>query len=63
MDNAGLAPVSISVPTDAVVVTRHFEFHMENRNEAVINKEQLLAHEDKLESQIPADRAQDLPYR
>ena len=50
-------------PTDAVVMTRHFEFHMEERGQAVIDKEHLLQHGDKLERQIAADRAQDAPYR
>ena len=50
-------------PTDAIVMTRHFEFHMEERNEAVIDKARLLAHGDKFERQIAADRAQDAAYR
>lgn len=50
-------------PTDAVVMTRYFEFHMEERNQAVIDKDRLLMHGDKLERQIAADRAQDAPYR
>jgi NADH-quinone oxidoreductase subunit I len=50
-------------PTDAIVMTRHFEFHMEERNEAIIDKQRLLAHGDKLEWQIAADRAQDATYR
>lgn len=50
-------------PTDAIVMTRHFEFHMEERNEAVIDKQRLLALGDKFEQQIAADRAQDAPFR
>ncbi|MSP85808.1 MAG: NADH-quinone oxidoreductase subunit NuoI [Methylotenera sp.] len=50
-------------PTDAIVMTRHFEFHMEERNEAIIDKKGLLAHGDKLEWQIAADRAADAQYR
>lgn len=50
-------------PTDAIVMTRHFEFHMEDRSEAVIDKDHLLAMGDKFERQIAADRAQDAPYR
>jgi NADH-quinone oxidoreductase subunit I len=50
-------------PTDAVVMTRHFEFHMEERDQAVIDKNGLLMHGDKFERQIAADRAQDAPYR
>ena len=50
-------------PTDAIVMTRHFEFHMEERKEAVIDKEHLLLVGDRLEQQIAADRAQDALYR
>jgi NADH-quinone oxidoreductase subunit I len=50
-------------PTDAIVMTRHFEFHMEDRRQAVIDKEQLLQHGSRLEQQIAADRAMDAPYR
>ena len=50
-------------PTDAIVMTRYFEFHMEERNQAVIDKNGLLMHGDKFERQIAADRAQDAPYR
>lgn len=50
-------------PTDAVVMTRYFEFHMEERTQAVIDKNGLLIHGDKFERQIAADRAQDAPYR
>jgi NADH-quinone oxidoreductase subunit I len=44
-------------------MTRYFEFHMEERNQAVIDKNGLLMHGDKFERQIAADRAQDAPYR
>lgn len=50
-------------PTDAIVMTRFFEFHMEQRNEAVINKQRLLAMGDKFEAQIAADRALEANYR
>lgn len=50
-------------PTDAIVMTRFFEFHMEQRNEAVINKQGLLAMGDRFERQIAADRASDANYR
>lgn len=50
-------------PTDAIVMTRHFEFHMEQRSEAVIDKKHLLAMGDKFERQIAADRSQDAVYR
>jgi NADH-quinone oxidoreductase subunit I len=50
-------------PTDAIVMTRHFEFHMEQRSEAVIDKQRLLDMGERFETQIAADRAQDAPYR
>ena len=50
-------------PTDAIVMTRHFEFHMEQRSEAVIDKQRLLAMGERFEQQIAADRTQDAPYR
>ena len=50
-------------PTDAIVMTRFFEFHMEQRNEAVIDKQGLLAMGDKFETQIAADRASDAVFR
>jgi NADH-quinone oxidoreductase subunit I len=52
-----------SCPVDAIVMTRQHEFHMENRHEAVISKERLLAQGDRMERVIAADRAQDAPYR
>ena len=36
---------------------------MEERNEAVIDKQRLLALGDKFEQQIATDRAQDAPFR
>ena len=50
-------------PTDAIVMTRHFEFHMEERGQAVINKARLLKQGEQFEQQIAADRAMDAPYR
>lgn len=50
-------------PTDAIVMTRFFEFHMEQRNEAVIDKQGLLAMGDRFETQIAADRALEASYR
>src|SRR3989344_4548496 len=41
-------------PVDAIVLTRVFEFHQENRGEEIITKEQLLALGDRLERQIAA---------
>jgi len=48
---------------DAIVETRFFEFHFENRGENVITKQQLLTVGDKFEKQIAADRAADARYR
>jgi NADH-quinone oxidoreductase subunit I len=50
-------------PVDAIVLTRHFEFHEESRGEAVIDKQKLLANGDRFEAQIAADRAADGRYR
>ncbi len=50
-------------PVDAIVETRHFEYHFEERGEQIMTKEKLLAHGDRMEAQIAADRAADAPYR
>jgi NADH-quinone oxidoreductase subunit I len=50
-------------PVDAIVLTRHFEFHYEKRGDQVITKEQLLAFGDRMEAGIAADRAADARYR
>ena len=55
----GLANNSV----DAIVETRHFEFHFESRKGTVITKQELLAVGDKYEAQIAQDRAADAPYR
>ena len=52
-----------SCPVDAIVETRIFEFHFENRGEHIITKEHLLAIGDKYEKQLAADRAADAKYR
>ena len=52
-----------SCPVDAIVETRFFEFHFENRGEHIITKQQLLTVGDKFEKQIAADRAADARYR
>ncbi len=52
-----------SCPVDAIVETRFFEFHFENRGEHIVHKEQLLAIGDRFEKQIAADRAADARYR
>ena len=50
-------------PVDAIVETRHFEYHFEERGENIMTKEKLLANGDRFEAQIAADRAADAPYR
>ncbi|VAW99867.1 NADH-ubiquinone oxidoreductase chain I [hydrothermal vent metagenome] len=52
-----------SCPVDAIVETRHFEYHGENRDDLYMTKEKLLAVGDKMEKQIAADRAADAPFR
>jgi len=52
-----------SCPVDSIVETNIMHFHMENRGEHIINKQQLLAIGDKYEKQIAADRAADAKYR
>ena len=50
-------------PVDAIVETRVFEYHFEERGEHIMTKEKLLAMGDKYEAQIAADRLADAPYR
>jgi len=50
-------------PVDAIVETRIFEFHMEERGQNIMTKEKLLAVGAKFEHQIAADRATDARYR
>ncbi len=50
-------------PTDAIVMTRRMDFHMETRGEAIIHKEELLKLGDKYEEEIAADRKTDARYR
>ncbi len=50
-------------PVDAIVETRIFEYHMENRGENIMTKEKLLAIGDKYAEQINADKAADAKYR
>lgn len=52
-----------SCPVDAIVETRIFDFHFEERDQQIINKEQLLAIGERYEAQIAADRAADARYR
>jgi NADH-quinone oxidoreductase subunit I len=50
-------------PVDAIVETRIFEYHFEQRGQQIMTKDMLLAIGDKYEAQIAADRASDAPYR
>jgi NADH-quinone oxidoreductase subunit I len=50
-------------PVDAIVETRIYEYHGEQRGDLLMTKEKLLAVGDKYEAQIAADRAEDAPYR
>ena len=50
-------------PVDAIVETRVYEYHGEERGDLIMTKEKLLAVGDKHEAQIAADRAEDAPYR
>jgi NADH-quinone oxidoreductase subunit I len=51
-----------SCPLDAIVMTRIYEFHFEQRGQAIIDKDHLLAIGDRKEAEIAADRAADAPY-
>lgn len=50
-------------PVDAIVETRVYEYAFEPGEIHVMNKDMLLAHGDKMETQIAADRAADAKYR
>ena len=50
-------------PVDSIVLTDIHEFHMENNDERLIDKEGLLAIGDKYEERIADARRQDAPYR
>ncbi len=52
-----------SCPVDSIVETDILEYHFEDRDERVVNKQQLLAIGDRFEEQIAANRRQDAPYR
>ncbi|MCB1759534.1 MAG: NADH-quinone oxidoreductase subunit NuoI [Gammaproteobacteria bacterium] len=52
-----------SCPVDAIVETRHYEYHFENREDAIMTKEKLLAVGDKYEAQLAADIAAQARYR
>src|SRR5919107_4653810 len=52
-----------SCPVDAIVETRFFEYHGEERGDLVVNKEMLLAIGDRYEKEIAAAREADAKYR
>ncbi len=52
-----------SCPVDSIVETRHFEYHGEVRGDLLMTKQMLLAHGDRMEAQIAADRAAEARYR
>ena len=52
-----------SCPVDSIVETGNYEYHFENRTDAIMTKERLLAIGDQYEEQIAAARAADAPYR
>jgi NADH-quinone oxidoreductase subunit I len=52
-----------SCPVDAIVETRLYEYHFENREDAIMTKEKLLAMGDKYEQQLAADIAAQSRYR
>ncbi|RFF32610.1 NADH-quinone oxidoreductase subunit NuoI [Wenzhouxiangella sediminis] len=52
-----------SCPVDSIVLTDIGEYHMENKSEKVVDKQQLLAIGDRFEESIAANRAQDARYR
>ena len=52
-----------SCPVDAIVETRHFEYHGEKRGDLLMTKEKLLANAERFEVQIAADRAAETRYR
>lgn len=50
-------------PVDAIVETRNFEYHFENKGEQIMNKQDLLAIGEEYEEQIAQDRETDAVYR
>ncbi|KRT54414.1 NADH-quinone oxidoreductase subunit NuoI [endosymbiont of Ridgeia piscesae] len=52
-----------SCPVDAIVETRIYEYHFENREDAVMTKQKLLALGDKYEAQLAADIEAQARYR
>jgi NADH-quinone oxidoreductase subunit I len=52
-----------SCPVDSIVETHVLEYHFENRGENIVNKQQLLALGDRLETEIAERRAADAAFR
>jgi NADH-quinone oxidoreductase subunit I len=52
-----------SCPVDSIVETHIHEYHFEQRGQNILNKQQLLAIGDRLESEIADRRAADAPFR
>jgi NADH-quinone oxidoreductase subunit I len=50
-------------PVDAIVETRNFEYHFENRGEQIMRKQDLLVIGEQYEKQIAQDREADAVYR
>lgn len=50
-------------PVDAIVETKIFEYHFEERGENIVTKDRLLAFGDKHETMVAQDKAADAPYR
>ncbi|PVV14929.1 MAG: NADH-quinone oxidoreductase subunit I [gamma proteobacterium symbiont of Ctena orbiculata] len=50
-------------PVDAIVETRIYEYHFENRGDSIMTKEKLLSVGDKYEAQIAADIEAQAKYR
>jgi NADH-quinone oxidoreductase subunit I len=50
-------------PVDAIVETRIFEYHMEEKGQNIMTKDKLLAIGNRYEAMIAADRLADAPYR
>jgi NADH-quinone oxidoreductase subunit I len=50
-------------PVDAIVETRIFEYHMEEKGQNIMTKDKLLAIGDKYDDMISADKAADAKYR
>ncbi|QKK01784.1 MAG: NADH-quinone oxidoreductase subunit NuoI [Pseudomonadota bacterium] len=52
-----------SCPVDSIVLTDISDYHMEDKSEKVVDKQQLLAIGDRYEKSIAANRERDARYR